>query len=83
MEVLLILTTGCLCCLCFVLGVRVGQKVSKGEEVKLPEIDPMKAVQARRAKKEAEREKERIDAILRNIDAYDGTPNNQEDVPGG
>lgn len=66
---------------CFVIGVNVRQKVDKGEEVKLPNVNPMDAVRVHQERKEAEIEKNRIDAILRNIDAYDGTEMGQEDVP--
>ena len=82
MEALTILTTGFLCIACFVIGASVGQRVSKGEEVKLPTINPIEAYRERENKKEAQKEQERIDTILRNIEAYDGTSRGQEDVPG-
>lgn len=65
---------------CFMVGARVGQKVTNGEEVELPKIDPMQAVRDHRAKKEAEMEQNKVCTILRNIDNYDGTPNGQEEV---
>lgn len=80
MEALLLAVMALSNILCFVIGARVGQKVVKGEEVELPKIDPMQAVRDHRAKKEAEMEQERFNAILRNIDNYDGTPNGQEEV---
>ena len=83
MEILLVLTTGALCVACFFVGARVGQKVSKGEDIKLPDIDPMKPIRERQERKAAEREQERFDAILRNIDSYDGTEQGQEDIPRG
>lgn len=82
MEVLLVLVIGAMCILCFMVGAKVGQQVSKGEEVKLPEVNPIEAIKKHEAKKEAEREQSRMDTIMRNIDSYDGTGNNQEDVPG-
>ena len=66
---------------CVIIGANLRQKVDKGEEVKLPLVNPIEAVRARQERKEAEIEKSRFDAILRNIDAYDGTANGQEDVP--
>ena len=83
MEILLVLTTGALCVACFFVGARVGQKVSKGEDIKLPKIDPMQPIRERQERKAAEREQERFDAILRNIDSYDGTEQGQEDIPRG
>lgn len=66
--------------MCFLVGVRAGQKVAKGEPVELPKIDPMQAVRDHRAKKEAEIEQDRFNTILRNIENYDGTPRGQEEV---
>lgn len=68
--------------LCFVYGARVGQKVSRGEEVKLPEVNPLKAVRTQQEQTEADMERSRVDTILRNIERYDGTGAGQEDVPG-
>ena len=42
----------------------------------------MEAVRARREKQEARTEQSRLDTILRNLEAYDGTGRGQEDVPG-
>ena len=80
MEVLLMLGTGALCISCFLIGAKVGQTVSKGEEIKLPTVNPLEAYRAHEAKKEAQMEQDRIDTIMRNIETYDGTGSNQEDV---
>ena len=66
---------------CFMIGAKVGQKVVKGEEVKLPTLDPMKAYREHQERKEAQAEQDRIDVIMKNIDSYDGTGNGQKDVP--
>ena len=81
MEALLLLVMGIMNIACFIIGVNVRQKVDKGEEVKLPSVNPMDAVRAHQEWKEAEIEKSRIDTIRRNIDVYDGTSTGQEDVP--
>ena len=83
MEVLLILTVGALCVLCFLIGAKVGQTVSKGEEIKLPTVNPLKAYREHEARKEAEQEQDKVNTILRNIESYDGTANGQRDVPRG
>ena len=80
MEVLLMAVISLSNIACFLIGARVGQKVSRGEPVVLPTVNPMKAYQENKAKKEAEMEKSKIDTILRNIDNYDGTAFGQEDV---
>ena len=81
MEILLILLVGTLNIVCFLVGAKVGQQASKGEPIKTPEINPMKAVRERQERKAAEEEKNKLDTILRNIEIYDGTANRQEDVP--
>jgi hypothetical protein len=69
--------------ICVYIGTRLGQKVAKGEEVKLPSVNPLEAYKKHEAKKEAEMEQSKIDIILRNAEIYDGTPNGQKDVPRG
>lgn len=66
--------------LCFVIGAKVGQAVSKGEEVKLPTVNPLEAVREHNAKKEAEIEQSKIEKIMQNIERYDGTGRGQQDV---
>ena len=82
MEVLLLLVMGAVNIACFMIGARVGQKVAKGEEVKLPTVNPMELVQEQREKRAAQEERNKLDTILRNIESYDGTAYGQEDVPG-
>ena len=80
--VLLVITVGAMCIGCFLVGAKVGQTVSKGEEVKLPTVNPMELHRKHEAKKEAQMEQDRIDTIMRNIECFDGTGRGQEDVPG-
>jgi hypothetical protein len=80
MEILLVVTVGVLCIGCFLIGAKVGQTVSKGETIEMPSINPLEAYRKHEARKEAQAEQERIDTIMRNIESYDGTGNNQEDV---
>lgn len=83
MEVLLILVMGFMCIACFIVGAKVGQTVSKGEEIKLPSINPMDAVRKHQERKEAEIEQDRLEAIMRNLEAYNGTEDGQKDIPRG
>ena len=83
MEVLLLAVMGVTNILCFVIGAKVGQKVTKGEPVELPNLNPIEAYREHEARKEAEREQDRINTILRNIEGYDGTSTGQVDVPRG
>lgn len=82
-TILLILTVGALCVACFFVGAKVGQTVAKGEDIKPPQIDPMKVFREHEERQEAKKEQERMDAIMRNIDRYDGTGIGQEDIPRG
>lgn len=83
MEVLLLAVMGIANVLCFVIGAKVGMAVSKGEEIKLPSVNPVEAYRKHEAKKEADAEQDKIDTIMANIEAYDGTPYGQKDIPGG
>lgn len=81
MEALTIMAVGILCMSCFFMGAKLGQTVTKGEEIKVPSVNPMQAVREHKAKKEAEMQQDRFDTILQNIEKYDGTTKGQEDVP--
>jgi hypothetical protein len=80
--VFILLVAGAMNITCFMIGAKVGQTVSKGEEITIP--NPIEAVNEYRVKKEAyeaaAKEQKRIDAILRNIDNYNGTAEGQEEV---
>jgi hypothetical protein len=82
MEALLLVIMGLTNIACFIIGAKVGQTVSKGEDVKVPEINPMEIHRKREARREALEEQKRIDTIMRNIETYDGTGRGQADVPG-
>lgn len=82
MEVLLLAVLAASNIVCFLVGAKVGQTVSKGEEIKMPTVNPIEAVREQRAKKEAEMEQDRLETIMRNIEGYDGTSRGQQDVPG-
>ncbi len=80
MEILLTLTVGALCIVCFLIGAKVGQTVSKGESIIVPSVNPMEMYRKHEAKKEAQMEQDKLNTILRNIESYDGTAKGQEDV---
>ena len=65
---------------CFLIGAKVGQKVDKGEDIELPSVNPMKTYRDAQERKQAEREADKLDRILQNIEAYDGTSIGQKDV---
>jgi hypothetical protein len=66
--------------MCFLVGARTGQRVENKEPIELPSLDPMKAYREHKERREAEREQDKLDTIIRNIERYDGTGAGQEDV---
>ena len=82
-TILLILTVGALCVACFFVGAKVGQTVAKGEDIKPPQIDPLKPIRDAQNRREADKERERIEAIMYNVDHYDGTGSGQKEIPRG
>lgn len=83
MEVLLLAVMAAANIVCFIIGAKVDQAVANGEEIEAPTIDPFKAYREHEEKKEAKKEQDRLDAIMRNIETYDGSDSGQEDVPRG
>ena len=82
MEILTIAVVGTLNIVCFFVGSKVGQTVAKGKDIEVPTIkSPFKAYEERQERKEAEKEQQKLDAIIRNLERYDGTDNGQEDIP--
>lgn len=82
-TLLIILAIGALCIACFFVGAKVGQAASKGEPIELPKVEPLKPIREHKERKQAKEEQDRYDAILRNIENYDGTEAGQKDVPRG
>lgn len=82
MEILLLVSTGIINVMCFLIGAKVGQQSAKGEQIEMPH--PVEAFRENREKRIADREnkkeRNRMDAIMRNIDSYDGTSSNQRDI---
>jgi hypothetical protein len=77
-SIILVLVTGCLCIWSFLIGVKVGK--AEKVEAPAPTVNPLKAYREWEDRKEAERQRDRIDTIMRNIDNYDGTSLGQEEV---
>lgn len=86
MEILMLLVAGAINLLCFIVGARVGQMAARGEEIKtpsLPSVSPLESHRGREEARQAKIEQEKMEVILRNIEAYDGSWVGQEDVPRG
>lgn len=65
----------------YTLGLRNGQKLSKKEEIQMPNINPVEIYQDSKIKKEIAKKQEQFDAVMANLEKYDGTGLNQEDIP--
>lgn len=78
MDLLLLIVIGLFNVVCFVIGAKVGQAVTKGEKVEMPKINPLTAIKEHNAKKEVEKQQEKLDKVMRNIERYDGTSKGQE-----
>jgi hypothetical protein len=79
-TIILIAIVGTLNVVCFFIGAKVGQTVSKGEAIEMPSVNPIEAIREHNDKREADREQDRLETIMRNIERYDGSANGQEDV---
>ena len=80
-TIILILGTGLLNVLCFFVGSKLGQKVAKGDDIELPNLNPMDMVRNHKDKMQARAETERMNVILQNIDNYNGTEVGQRELP--
>ena len=80
MDFYVIALTGLLCILSFTIGAKTGQKVVKGEEIKIVK-NPVKMVEEYIDNKERKKELEKEKIIAENIDNYDGTSIGQKDLP--
>lgn len=84
LEILiLIVGIGLINVLCFLIGARTGQKTVKGEDITLPNLNPIEAV--REAVREHEisrqqrKDEDNFNTMLDNIEVYDGTNIGQKD----
>lgn len=69
--------------LCFLVGARTAQRIESKEPIELPNLNPVKAYRDHQHRKEADAEQRKIDAIMENIDNYNGTSSGQKDIPRG
>lgn len=79
-TIILVLLMGGMNLLAFLIGARTAQKAEKGEEIKMPTINPMKIYEQyeeERIIKDAERER---DIMLENINNYTGDSTGQKDI---
>ena len=67
--------------LAYTLGLKNGQKLKNNEEIKIPEINPVKIVRNEIETFEQKKKQDAYDTMMANIDNYDGTGLGQKDIP--
>lgn len=67
--------------LAYTLGLKNGQKLKNDEEIKIPEINPVKIVRNEIETFEQKKKQDAYDTMMANIDNYDGTGLGQKDIP--
>lgn len=63
------------------LGLKNGQRLSKDEDVVVPNVNPVKVVTEEIEKHEEKKKQQAYEIMMSNIDNYDGTGIGQQDIP--
>lgn len=80
-TILLLFLFGIFIILSYTLGLKNGQKLKNNEEIKIPEINPVKIVRNEIETSEQKKKQDAYDTMMANIDNYDGTGLGQKDIP--
>ena len=64
----------------FIFGVNIGLKLKKGNEIKLEVPNIPKIIKEKKIEKEKDKEIEKLNIVLQNIENYDGTSQYQKAV---
>ena len=80
LEILILITgIGLMNVLCFLIGARTGQKTVKGEDITLPNLNPIEAVREHEISRQQKKDEDNFNTMLENIEVYDGTNIGQKD----
>ena len=80
-TIILCIIFGVFILISYTLGLRNGQKISKNEEINIPNINPV-TVLTNEIEKHNEKKRQELNEILNyNIDNYDGTGLGQKELP--
>jgi hypothetical protein len=80
MEGIIILVTGSLVITAYTLGLRIGQKLSKGEVINIKELNPIQMVSRKMDEQTMNEELEKLNKVLDNIENYTGDSKGQKEV---
>lgn len=82
-EIILCTIFGVFILFSFITGLSFGCKLKNNETIKLPNLNPVKAIkdhkEERKQKEKDDKEQEILEQNLANIEAYDGTEYGQKD----
>lgn len=80
-TILLLFLFGIFIIIAYTLGLKNGQKLKNNEEIKMPEINPVKIVRNEIESFEEKKRQDAFETMMSNIDNYDGTGLGQKDIP--
>lgn len=79
-TILLLFLFGIFIITSYTLGLKNGQKLMNNEEIKMPEINPVKIVRNEIESFEEKKRQDAFETMMSNIDNYDGTGLGQKDI---
>lgn len=80
-SILLCTIFGVFILVAYSLGLKNGQRISKNEEVVVPNVNPIKVITEEKERTEEKKKQEAYEIMMSNIDNYDGTGLGQKDIP--
>lgn len=66
--------------ICLIVGVKVGQKAYRGEDITMKLPNPVEKVKTFNESQETKKQQEAVEDMLHNIEVYDGTGLGQRDI---
>lgn len=79
-TILLLFLFGIFIITAYTLGLKNGQRLKNNEEIKLPEINPIKIVRNEIESFEEKKKQNAFETMMSNIDNYNGTGLGQKDI---
>ena len=80
-SILLCTIFGVFILVAYSLGLKNEQRLSKNEEVVVPNVNPIKVITEEQEKHEEKKKQQAYEIMMSNIDNYDGTGLGQKDIP--
>lgn len=80
-SIILCTIVGVFILVAYTLGLKNGQKISRNEDIQLPNVNPVTAISKEIEKHEEKKKQEAYEVMMSNIDNYDGTGLGQKEIP--